>query len=134
LLGTGKTALKWNLGKYMDAVTNDSSYTVNNPANRTQRTLTRSWIDNNNNRAIDCDVLNPAVQSPTTTGSVDTCGLPGGNSLRFGNTLTGLTEVNAAILGGWRVRPYDWQVGLALQQEVLPRVSVEVAYNRRWFG
>jgi hypothetical protein len=32
------------------------------------------------------------------------------------------------------VRPFDWQFGVAVQQEVLPRVSVEVAYNRRFWG
>jgi hypothetical protein len=32
------------------------------------------------------------------------------------------------------VRPWDYQIGFAIQQEVLPRVSVEVAYNRRWWG
>jgi hypothetical protein len=134
LFGRGKTALKFNLGKYMDAATNDGNYTVNNPANRTQRTMTRTWTDNDNDRVIDCDVLNTAAQSPATTGSVDTCGLPGGNSQRFGNTQTGLTQVNPAVLGGWGVRENDWQLGFALQQEVLPRVSIEVAYNRRWFG
>lgn len=33
---------------------------------------------------------------------------------------------------GWGVRPGDWQIGVTLQQEVLPRVSVEVSYQRRW--
>jgi hypothetical protein len=31
------------------------------------------------------------------------------------------------------VRQHDWQWGITLQQEVIPRVSAEVAYNRRWF-
>jgi hypothetical protein len=31
------------------------------------------------------------------------------------------------------VRENDWQWGLTLQQELLPRVSVEVGYARRWF-
>jgi hypothetical protein len=35
---------------------------------------------------------------------------------------------------GWGVRPYDWQYGIALQQEVLPRVSVDVSWNRRSWG
>ncbi len=32
------------------------------------------------------------------------------------------------------MRPYDWQFGASVQQELLPRVSLEVSYNRRWFG
>jgi hypothetical protein len=138
LFGTGKTALKANVGKYLDAATNDSNYTVNNPANRVQRSLNRSWVDVNGNRRIDCDVLQPARQEPTAANpalrTADTCGALTGNSLLFGNLRPVATEVNPAILGGWGVRPYDWQFGVAVQQEVLPRVSVEVAYNRRWWG
>ena len=36
------------------------------------------------------------------------------------------------ILKGWGTRPSDWQVGVTLQQEILPRVSLEVGYTRRW--
>jgi hypothetical protein len=32
------------------------------------------------------------------------------------------------------VRPSDWQIGATLQQEVLPRVSLEVGYTRRWLN
>ena len=42
--------------------------------------------------------------------------------------------VNPAILEGWGVRPWDWQLGMSVQQEIAPRVSVNVGYNRRWFG
>ncbi len=129
LFGTGKTAVKMNLGKYLDAATNDGNYVVNNPANRIQESLTRSWVDTNGNMVVDCDILAPQQQT-----AVDTCGALTGNSLRFANALTGLTQVNPAILGGWGVRGYDWQFGFGVQQELLPRVSVEASYNRRWWG
>jgi hypothetical protein len=32
------------------------------------------------------------------------------------------------------VRPVDWQYGINLQQKLFPRVSMEVGYNRRWWG
>jgi hypothetical protein len=134
LFGDGKTALKVNLGKYLDAATNDSNYVANNPANRIQETMTRSWTDNDNDRVVDCDILAAGSQSPTTTGSVDTCGALGGNSVNFANVQDGLDQVNPAILGGWGVRRYDWQYGVAVQRELLPRMSVELAYNRRWWG
>ena len=134
VFGTGKTAVKMNIGKYLDAATNDSNYVVNNPANRLQLTLSRSWADNDADKVVDCNILAPGAQSPTTTGSVDTCGALGGNSQNFANLLTGLDQVDPAILGGWGIRRYDWQFGVAVQQEILPRVSVEVAYNRRWWG
>jgi hypothetical protein len=128
VFGTGKTAVKVNLGKYLDAATNDSAYTENNPANRIRTTMTRSWDDTNGNFVVDCDILNLEEQT-----AIDTCGAATGQSRNFANTLTGLTQVNPDILGGSGVRQSDWQVGVAVQQEVLPRVSVEVAYNRRWW-
>ena len=33
---------------------------------------------------------------------------------------------------GWGVRPADWQIGVTVQHEILPRVSLEVGYSRRW--
>ena len=138
LFGTGKTALKFNVGKYLDAATNDENYTENNPANRIQRDLTRSWTDTDGDKIVDCDVLQPLQQGPTNTNpalrTVDTCGAVTGNGLLFGTAVPSGTTINPAILGGWGVRPYDYQIGVAVQQEVLPRISVEVAYNRRWWG
>jgi hypothetical protein len=54
--------------------------------------------------------------------------------LNFGNANPNTTTINPDILGGWGVRPYDWPFGASVQHEVLPRVSVDVAYNRRWWG
>ena len=31
-------------------------------------------------------------------------------------------------------RPYNWEMGVSVQQEVAPRVGVTVGYYRRWFG
>jgi hypothetical protein len=129
LFGTGKTALKAHIGRYLAAATNDSTYIVNNPANRIATNFSRNWTDTNNNKIVDCDILNPAQQT-----AVDTCAALTGNALRFANAQTGLTQVNPAILGGFGVRAYDWQFSVGVQQEVLPRVSVEVGYARRWWG
>ena len=35
---------------------------------------------------------------------------------------------------GWGNRPYNWEMGVSVQQELAPRVSVNVGYFRRWFG
>jgi hypothetical protein len=42
--------------------------------------------------------------------------------------------VNPATLEGWGSRPYDWQFGVSVQQELMPRVSGTLGYNRRWWG
>ena len=44
------------------------------------------------------------------------------------------TVVSPALLSGWGVRPYDWQFAASVQQQVLPRVSVEFGYSRRSWG
>ena len=54
--------------------------------------------------------------------------------MNFGNANPNSTTINPDILGGWGVRPYDWQFGVSMQHELVPRVSVEAAYNRRWWG
>jgi hypothetical protein len=134
VFGTGRTALKVNAGKYVQAATADSIYSANNPAARIVTSVaSRGWTDSNANFVVDCDLTNPAAQNLTTTGG-DICVALGGNNLNFGNANPNTTTIDQDILGGWGVRPYDWQFGTSLQQQVLPRVSVEVSYNRRWWG
>ena len=131
LFGTGRTALKVNVGKYLQNATNDQTYTANNPAARIVRSvMLRGWVDGNANFIVDCDLRNPAQQA---TPGGDTCQQLSGNNLNFGNANPNLTVINPEILRGWNVRPSDWQFGLSVQHEVLPRVSVEIGYNRRWF-
>src|SRR5206468_3972890 len=139
--GNGKTAIKVNLGRYLQAAANDENYWANNTAMRTVTTggvglgnaPPRGWQDGNGNFVVDCDLLNPLEQNNLATGG-DRCAPVGGNGLNFGNPNPNSTIVNPAILEGWGVRPYDWQLGASVQQELLPRVSLEVSYNRRWFG
>ena len=95
--------------------------------------LARNWTDSNGNFAVDCNLSNPAPQNNVATGG-DICAAITGNNLNFGSTNPTLTTVNPAILKGWGIRPYDWQFGVSVQQEIAPRVSVNLGYNRRWFG
>jgi hypothetical protein len=139
LFGNGKTALKVNVGKYLEAATADVIYSSNNPAARivtrigSGGALARGWTDGNRNYVVDCDLLNPAAQDNLAAGG-DLCAAVGGLGLNFGNANPNTTTINPAILGGWGVRPYDWQVGASVQHELLPRLSIEAGYNRRWWG
>ncbi len=125
VFGNGKTALKFNLGHYLDAATNDSEYTSNSPATRIVRMASRNWGDTNNNKVVDCDIMNFAANGE--------CAVLTGDAVNFGAVSGNVTQVNQATLTGWGVRQNDWQWGITVQQEVIPRVSAEVAYNRRWF-
>ena len=139
VFGTGKTALKFNGGKYLEAATSDSIYSSNNPAARiitrigSGPALARGWTDGNKNYIVDCDLLNPALQNNLASGG-DSCAAIGGVGLNFGNANPNTTTINPEILGGWGVRPYDWQLGGSIQHELVPRLSVEFGYTRRWWG
>ena len=130
LFGTGKTSLKGNLGRYMQAASNAARYTATNPLSRITTSTNRSWTDANRNLVPDCDLLNSAQQDLRPVGG-DLCGAWANQN--FGSSVPG-TVYDPELLEGWGTRPYDWQVGVSVQQEVLPRTSVEIGYHRRWFG
>jgi Carboxypeptidase regulatory-like domain len=140
LFGNGKTALKVNFGKYLEAATSDSIYSSNNPAARIVTRVgsgpgspARGWDDFNRNYQVDCDLLNPALQDTRASGG-DLCAALGGINLNFGNANPNTTTINPEILGGWGVRPNDWQLGASVQHELIPRLSIEAGYFRRWWG
>jgi len=130
VFGNGKTSLKVNVSKYLQAANNDAQYTIGNSAVTFQQTTNRSWTDSNNNRVVDCVLMNKVAENNTAAGG-DVCGA--WTNLNFGNPF-GATVVNPDTMHGWGIRPYDWQFSVSLQQEVAPRVSVELGYNRRIWG
>jgi hypothetical protein len=122
VFGTGKTALKVHFSKYLQPANNEGNFITTNPAVTLQTTTSRTWTDNGD-FVPNCDLVSPLGNGE--------CG-PWQNS-NFGNPLI-TTMVNPDVLEGWNIRPFDWQFGVAVQQEVLPRLSVELSYNRRWWG
>jgi len=124
VFGTGKTALKFSGGRYLGNATNGGPYTRNNPAVRIVNSVNRGWTDDGD-RVVECDLRILTLNQE--------CAALTGNSLNFGNVSTGLTQVNQDTLRGWGARDYDWQWSIGVQQELLPRVSVDVAYSRRSF-
>jgi len=123
VFGNGKTAIKVNYSKYLQPANNESNFIQANPGVTFQNQTTRTWGDTNNNRAPECDLNSSAANGE--------CG-PWQN-LNFGNPFN-TTRVNQDMMHGWGNRPFDWQWGVAVQHEVLPRLSVDVAYNRRWWS
>ena len=61
----------------------------------------------------------------------DFCGLS--SNLNFGRPVFSITY-DPDTINGWGKRSYDWNFGVQVQQELLPRVSVNVGYFRRIFG
>ncbi len=130
LFGSGKTAIKVSLGKYLEASSAAGTYTALNPINRVATSTTRSWTDGNGNFTPDCDLLNPAAQDNRARGG-DFCGAWSNQS--FGKASFD-TNYDPAITQGWGVRPYNWDLGVSVQHEVIPRLSATVGYFRRIYG
>jgi hypothetical protein len=125
LFGNGKTAVKFSAGKYVLA-----TFTVGNPAG-VSTTITRSWLDTTfaagdprrQNFWPDCDLLNLQPNGE--------CGIA--SDLRFGQ-LTSVAAFDPDTRFGWGTRQYNWELSASVQQELLPRVAVDVGYFRRIFG
>jgi hypothetical protein len=137
VFGNGRTAVKVSIGKYLEGVGISGNYLNTNPSQRLPNTVstfgplgvTRTWTDANRNFNPDCNLHDPNAQDLRATGG-DFCGQI--SNLRFGqNVLT--NTYGPALLTGWGVRPSDWNVGVSLQQQILPRASIEVTYSRRWY-
>jgi hypothetical protein len=128
VFGTGKTSLKVNAGKYVQNLNAGLTYTALQPAARLTTTATRTWTDANGNFIPDCDLTNPLAQDSRATGG-DFCAQI--SDLNFGKDRFTST-LAPQLINGWSVRPGDWQYGVSIQQQVLPRVSIEIGYNRRW--
>jgi hypothetical protein len=128
LFGNGKTSLKVNVGRYLEAAQNAGPFIALNPTGRLSTTTTRAWTDSNGNYRADCDLLNPAAQN-LVAGGGDICGV--NTNANFGTEVFEST-LDPALLSGWGVRSGDWQWGASVQQELLPRVAAELGYQRRW--
>jgi hypothetical protein len=129
VFGNGKTSFKVNLGKYMHPASNGGRYTSANPSERMVTLVNRSWNDANLNYTPDCDLLNGAAQDLRSSGG-DLCGV--WSDPNFGKSRP-TTTLDPSLLSGWGVRPHDWQFGVSVQHEIIPRVSAEVGYYRRWW-
>jgi hypothetical protein len=128
VFGNGKTSIKVNVGRYLEAAQNGGLFSALNPTSRLSTSTTRAWTDANRNFVADCDLLNASAQDLRATGG-DVCGANA--NANFGTQVFEST-LDPALLSGWGVRSGDWQWGASVQQEVLPRTAVEAGYQRRW--
>src|SRR5688572_13253540 len=132
--GNGKTSLKVNFGKYLQAAQNGLSYGQLRPTGRLATTITRTWQDDDLDFVPDCVLENPLAQGTQTPAG----GVPDGidrcdqiSDLGFGQQRFTST-LHDQLISGWSVRPGDWQFGVSVQQELMPRVSAEIGYQNRW--
>ena len=131
VFGNGKTALKVNFGKYMDPASNlNGNYSISNPIARIATNTSRTWTDGGiagvpgtaGDFIPQCDLTNNAANGECAASNAQT----------FGTAALTTAAIDEGLLRGWGVRPRDWQVGVSVQQQLLPRVSVEIGYLKRW--
>jgi hypothetical protein len=124
VFGTGKTAVKATLNRYVAVVGIDSTFGGDaNPVNNLITSTTRSWTDANRDFVPNCDLTSPLANGE--------CGAMA--NAAFGSTRLGATY-DPDLLRGWFTNRYNWEFSAGVQQELSPRVSADINYYRRWHG
>jgi len=123
VFGNGRTAVKTSIARYVNGDVNTTTG-QNNPVGTVPTQSTYNWNDIDRNNSI----FNP-------DGSVQTNELTPGalTNANFGRGVV-TTVQDPATLVGWGVRPYNWEYAASVQHELVPRVSVNGGYYRRWYG
>jgi hypothetical protein len=112
VFGTGKTAVKFAIGKYLEAPNPPTFTRIANPAGGLVQNATRTWSDTNGDFIPQASELGPI------------------NPPNFGSTVVS-TRYDPAVLSS---RIYNWELSAQVQHEVVSRVSVNAGYFRRWYG
>jgi hypothetical protein len=124
LSGTGRTALTVSLNKYKENVATAQTLVAGpNPANNVINTTTRSWNDADRDYTPDCDLF--------ATGANGECGAMANPNL---GQLGSGSVYDPDILSGWEKRATNWEFATTIRHELVPRVSIDVGYFRRWFN
>jgi len=84
---------------------------------------TRTWTDGNRDYIPQCDLLN--VRANGECGDL--------SNANFGTVVTNLAY-DTDTLTGFGKRNINWEFSAGVQRELVPRVSADLTYFRRWYG
>jgi hypothetical protein len=115
LFGTGKTALKATLGRYVSFQPNVGLLADLNPSSAMITSSTRTWNDVNGDYIPQEPELGP--QSAANFGQIGRA-----------------TTYDDAVTHGWQTRDYSWQGSVSIQHQLLDNLSVDLGYFRTWYG
>jgi hypothetical protein len=115
LFGTGKTAIKASVSRYVQQTATDFA-SANNPISTTRSSVTQAWSDANGD----------FLPQPNELSGPD---LPGPLGSKLPQTV-----YDDAVREGWGVRRNNWEFSTGFQQELLPRIGTDVTYFRRVQG
>ena len=121
LFGTGRTALKATLNRYVGLI---GSSGVRNPVSTIATSATRTWTDRNGDFVPDCNFNDPQANNE--------CGRL--SDLNFGQQTPTATIYDDAVLRGFGHREFSWETSAAIQHEVVRGLGLSLGYFRRAFG
>ena len=123
LFGNGKTALRFNIGKYLEAITASNNDLDMNPITRMVVNSTRNWTDGRTsitgapalpegdprrgNMVPDCDLNNAAANGECAALDNQNLGRP-----------VFTRNFDPDFVTGWGTRPYNWSMGFGVQHEI----------------
>ena len=122
LFGTGRTALKFSMNRYVLQEGKGNTNSIH-PVIAATNNVSRTWTDGNRDFVVQGDPLNPAANGELG---------PSPNS-NFGKPQTTL-RFDPDWATGFNTRPNNWEMLVSVQHELVPRVGVELSYNRRAYG
>ncbi len=123
LFGNGKTALRFNMGRYLEAITASNNDLDMNPLIRTATNSTRGWTDADQDFVPDCNLNSAAANGECQAMDNQNLGKP-----------VFVRSFDPNYVGGWGNRANNWSMGFAVQQEIVSRVSATFAFNRTSWG
>jgi hypothetical protein len=135
--GNGKTAIKVNVGRYEDPASNlNNNYSISNPIARIATSATRNFVvpagGSTAANIMTVPVGVDRIPNCDFTNNLANGACQQSNALTFGTSTQTTANIDPALLNGWGIRPNDWQIGASVQQQLAPRISVEVGYFKRW--
>ena len=126
--GDGRTAIKWNLGRFAEAQAANFIQNVNPSRSRAVLTTDRDWDDSvgagAGNFIPDCDL--------NERGASGECGPMLNPS--FGALGTVPIRYDPATVNGFGSRGYNWETMGGIEHQLADGISVEASFHRRWFG
>ncbi len=112
LFGTGRTAVKASVGRYLEGPNLTAFTRQANPASAIVTNATRTWSDTNGDFVPQAGELGPI------------------SNVNFGQSRITTRYAEDAVTE----RGFNWETSASVQHEVVTGVSASVGYFRRWFG
>jgi hypothetical protein len=112
LFGTGRTAVKASLGRYLEGPNLTAFTRAANPASAIVTSATRTWADTNGDFLPQDAELGPI------------------SNVNFGQSRITTRYADDAVTN----RGFNWEASAAVQHELVSGVSASVGYFRRWYG